>query len=263
MRSSTPSRLGELILIGALGGVLSGAFGIGGGIIMIPLIVRFLKYDHRRAAATSLAAVFPAAVAGTIGYGIEGNVAWEAGLVIAAGGAIGSLGGTWTLQRISPRTAQIAFLIALGAVIVISLIEIPPREATVELSLLTGAISFVIGIGMGFASGLLGIGGGVIAIPLMIIVLGASDVLAKGTSLVAIVPTALVGTINNARNGLVDVREGFTIGIAAAIASYPGVWLAHLVSPLAATIGFVCLVVAIIIITLVTGRARTRPDDAE
>lgn len=258
MNRSRAARLAPLVLIGALGGLLSGTFGIGGGVIMVPLIARLLGFSHRRAAATSLAAVFPAAVAGTVGYAIEEHVAWIGGLLIAGGGAVGALGGTWVLRRISSRTAQLLFIIAIVGIMVATAFEVPTRDADVELTLVTGAVALAIGVLMGFASGLLGIGGGVVAVPLLILVLGASDVLAKGTSLLAIVPTSLVGTLTNARAGLVSVRQGLTIGLAAAAASYPGVELAHFISPQTAVYSYLGLLVVILVMTLLTRRRDGR-----
>ncbi len=79
---------------------------------------------------------------------------------------------------------------------------------------------------MGIASGLFGIGGGIIAVPLMITFFAASDVVAKGTALVVSIVTGVVGTAANTRAGLVDVRVGLVLGAAAAIASVPAVLVA-------------------------------------
>lgn len=258
MPSSPASKIGALLGIGILGGLLSGVFGIGGGVVMVPLIARVLRYEQRKAAATSLAAVFPAAVAGTIGYASEGHVAWEAGAIIALGGALGALVGTRLLKLISNRVQRYIFVVAMVGIGVATLLEIPSRDAVIEIGWTEALVSLAIGLGMGVASGLLGIGGGVIVIPSMILLLGASDVMAKGTSLLAMVPTSMVGTISNARSGLVDLREGLTIGISAAVASYPGVLLAHLISPQVATYAYVGLVILIIIVTLTNGRRARR-----
>ncbi len=249
----------SLLLIGSAGGVLSGTFGIGGGIVMMPMIGRFLGYHHRRAVATSLAAIFPASVAGAIAYGSSGNVAWVEGIVLAAGGVLGSFAGTAVLHRISPRLARGLFVVALVAIAIVTIFTHPQRGTELSLTLLTGTATLGVGVAMGFASGLLGIGGGVVAVPLMILILGASDVVAKGTSLLAIIPTALVGTVTNARKGAVKVTEGLTIGVAAFAASFPGALIAHRLSPAAATWAFVGLIALILTITLL--RPHRRPED--
>ena len=110
------------------------------------------------------------------------------------------------------------------------LVEIE-RGGDVELSFGVGAALVALGLIMGLASGLFGIGGGVIAVPVLIAVFGAGDLVAKGTSLAAMIPTAIAGTIPNLRAGLVDLRQGLIVGGAAVVFSQLGVALAFIVPP--------------------------------
>jgi uncharacterized membrane protein YfcA len=87
------------------------------------------------------------------------------------------------------------------------------------------------GVVMGVASGLFGIGGGVFLVPILISVFGAGDLPAKGTSLLVVLATALVGTVTNLRGGLVDLRAGAVVGTAATLASFGGVALAFALPP--------------------------------
>ena len=82
-----------------------------------------------------------------------------------------------------------------------------------------------IGVIGGVLSGLFGIGGGIIAVPLMSSLFAVSDLVAKGTSLLVAVPTSAVDTLSNRRSGLTDVRVGLVLGAAAAAASIPAVSL--------------------------------------
>ena len=95
-----------------------------------------------------------------------------------------------------------------------------------ELTFLSGAGLIALGLLMGVASGMLGIGGGVIAVPVFMSVFGIAPLLAKGTSLLAMVPTAIAGTIPNLKAGLVILKEGVIVGIAAVAASFGGVAVA-------------------------------------
>ena len=101
-----------------------------------------------------------------------------------------------------------------------------------------------LGVVIGIASGLFGIGGGVIIVPILVALFGAGDLLAKGTSLLAIIPGAVTGTIRNARAGLVDVIDGTIVGVTAAVASFGGVAIAAALSPQLATILFAVLLLA-------------------
>jgi hypothetical protein len=237
----TPREVLLLILIGAIGGVLSGGFGVGGGIIMIPLLTTLAKLDQRRAAATSLVAIIPAAVVGTVTYGLAGHVDVVAAVLIAAGGVVGSLIGTRLLRQLSLVWLRWLFIGLLVLVAVRLFFEIPARTGAIALTPVSIPGLVVLGLVIGIASGLFGIGGGVIIVPILVALFGAGDLLAKGTSLLAIIPGALTGTWRNARAGLVDVIDGTIVGVTAAIATFGGVAIASALSPQLATILFAVL----------------------
>ncbi|MET0990207.1 MAG: sulfite exporter TauE/SafE family protein, partial [Glaciihabitans sp.] len=107
-----------LLLVGLIGGVLSGAFGIGGGIIMVPLLISLAGMDQKQAAATSLLAIIPTAIAGSATYLANGQIDLLAGLIIAVGAVGGALIGTALLRRIPLVWLRWIFsaLILVGAV---------------------------------------------------------------------------------------------------------------------------------------------------
>jgi uncharacterized membrane protein YfcA len=100
-----------------------------------------------------------------------------------------------------------------------------------ELDAVTIGGMVALGIVIGIASGLFGIGGGVIMVPAFIALFGMGDLVAKGTSLLVMIPTAVSGTIVNARAGIVDVRSALVVGVAATIASFAGVAIAFVLPP--------------------------------
>ncbi len=240
----TPREVLLLILIGGIGGVLSGAFGVGGGIIMVPLLTTMAKLDQRRAAATSLVAIIPAGIVGTITYGLAGHVDVIAAVLIAAGGVVGSFLGTRLLRNLSIGWLRWLFIGLLVLVAVRLFFEIPARTGGIALTPVSIPGLVVLGLVMGIASGLFGIGGGVIVVPILVAVFGAGDLLAKGTSLLAIIPGAVTGTWRNARAGLVDLIDGTIVGVTAAAASFGGVAIATALSPQLATILFAVLLLA-------------------
>ena len=234
----------RLALIGAIGGLLSGAFGVGGGILMVPLLITFAGMDQRRASATSLAAIVPTAIAGTIAYLANGEVDVVAALFVAAGGVVGAWLGARLLKRLPLGWLRWMFIALLVAVAIRMLFVVPERgDGFVELSGWTIVALVALGLVVGVASGLFGIGGGLVMVPVFIALFGMSDLVAKGTSLAVMIPTAVSGTITNFRGGIVDLRAGLIAGIAATIASFGGVWIAHLLSPEWATWLFAALVV--------------------
>jgi uncharacterized membrane protein YfcA len=102
----------------------------------------------------------------------------------------------------------------------------PVRGAPIDFSALIAVEYVVLGLAMGVLSALFGIGKGIIAVPALISVFAVSDLVAKGTSLAVMIPTSVVGTVTNRRNGAVDLRIGLVLGTAAAVASIPGSALA-------------------------------------
>jgi len=231
---ATPARRPwvRLALVGAAGGLLSGAFGVGGGILMVPLLIFFAGMDQRRASATSLAAIIPAAVAGSLTYLANGEIDLLAALFVAIGGIVGSWIGTWLLRTLSLGWLRWLFIALLVAVAVRMVLVAPVRgDRLLDLDLLPILGMIALGVVIGIASGLFGIGGGVIMVPAFIALFGMSDLVAKGTSLAVMIPTAVSGSIANTRAGLVDLRVALVVGLAATVASFGGVAIAFLLSP--------------------------------
>lgn len=96
----------------------------------------------------------------------------------------------------------------------------------------------VIGLAAGVVAGLLGVGGGALFVPALTIGLGLSQLDAEATSLLAIVPVALVGTVRQRAHGNVDVRTGVTLGVVAVGGAVAGVVIANVVPQRGLEIGF-------------------------
>ena len=250
-------RILSLVGVGLLGGFLSGVFGIGGGILMVPLLILLIKLDQRHAAALSLVAVLPAAIVGAITYGFQGHVDYIAGAIIAVGGIAGALIGTRLLRQLSLGWLRWMFVVLLVLVAIRMLIVQPETDASIEFSFWSVAGLVGLGLLVGVASGLFGIGGGVIIVPALVGLFGVSELIAKGTSLLAMIPTSITGTINNTRARLVKPMDGLVLGVAAALAAYPGALVAHILPTLLSHILFAALVLfAAIQLAIRAWRAR-------
>lgn len=240
--TSTSQRSPRFILAcigtGLAAGLLSGLFGVGGGTVIVPLLVLFLGFDQRLAAGTSLAAIVPTATVGVISYAIHGSVAWIPALILAVGAVGGAQIGTWLLARISQNALRWAFIGFLGVVIVTLFIVVPSREATLELTWLSGAGLLALGVVTGIMAGLLGVGGGIIVVPALMFLFGTSDLVAKGTSLLMMIPTAISGTFGNVRRKNVNLLAAVLVGGGAITTTALGAWIATLLDPLTANILF-------------------------
>lgn len=226
------------VLIGLLAGLSSGMFGVGGGTIIVPILIALLAFQPKLASGTSLAVIIPLASVGVISYAVNDSVSWLAALLIAAGAMIGARAGTWVLTKIAQRPLQIAFSFVMMLAVVSMFVVIPSRDAVLEIDLWSGIFLAVLGLVTGFLAGLLGIGGGLIVVPALMIFFGASDLVAKGTSLLMMIPSAIVGTLANMRSGNVDLKAAMMIGIPASVTTFFGARLAMFVSPVVANMLF-------------------------
>lgn len=217
---------GRLVAVGAAAGLLGGFFGVGGGIILVPLLV-MLGFGRHRAHATSLAAFILIASAGAVSYGVADDVSVPAGITIGIGGIAGSIAGASLMNRLSARTLTIIFSFVLFAAALRMIFGSRALSVVAELDPLALALA---GIGIGLISGafagLAGIGGGVVIVPAGVLFLGLGQHTAQGTSLVAITLTAIAGSAVNLRNRRVRLIDGLWIGLGGAVGALAGSRLA-------------------------------------
>ena len=201
-----------MIALGVATGFMSGLFGVGGGILMVPGLVFFARFDQRRAHATSLAAMLPIALAGLITYVINDGIDWPLTGLLALGSVFGAVVGTALLTRMSKRALTIVFAVPLVIAAVRMLFEVT-AEGRAPLTPWTAVIIVVIGLLTSAIASLLGIGGGIILVPLLTVLFDVPPVIAKGTALAVILPMSTVGTMRNRTNSLVDFKAAFALGV--------------------------------------------------
>jgi len=109
----------QLAAIGLGGGLLSGLLGVGGGIVMVPLLVLWAAYSQRDAHAMSLGAIIPISIAGIATYGAAGEVRYGTAIALAAGSIVGARIGAGWLARIDERLLKVVFGTFLVAVAVL------------------------------------------------------------------------------------------------------------------------------------------------
>lgn len=247
-----------LLALGVVVGMASGLFGIGGGIMILPILVGIFRFDIRVAVGTSLLSVVPPALVGVVSYALEGNVNVVMAILLAGGSILGAPIGSWLLAKLPRRAVQWGFIVFIVAVIATLFLVVPARDATVAIDVWAGLALFGLGLFTGVMSGLLGIGGGVIVVPLSIIFFGVSDLVAKGTSLLMIIATGISGTLSNILRKNVDLRAALFIGLGAAVVTPAGVWTAHALPPRIANIVF-AVFLGIIMVQLLVNVLRQKP----
>ncbi|WP_092666647.1 sulfite exporter TauE/SafE family protein [Agrococcus carbonis] len=236
-----------LVGIGLLSGFLSGMFGIGGGIVIVPLLVLLAKFPRRLAAGTSLGAIVPAALVGVASYAALGNVDWLVALILVVGSVAGAQVGAHLLHKLPVQAIRWAFIVFLAAVAVSLFLIVPSRDAELELDVLPIIGLVVLGFVTGVLSGILGVGGGIVIVPMLILLFGLGDVAAKGTSLAMMIPTAISGTIGNLRRKNVDLVAALIVGLAACVTTALGAAAAVALDPQTASIIFGAFLVVLIV----------------
>jgi uncharacterized protein len=99
----------RLVLIGLVAGFFSALFGVGGGIVVVPLLLLFCAFDARAATATSLAAIGITAVSGVVAYAIHGDVRVQYAALVGLPAAVSVVGATALQQRLHTRTIELLF----------------------------------------------------------------------------------------------------------------------------------------------------------
>lgn len=215
--------------VGAGAGVVSGLFGVGGGIVLVPYLVLVRGWEQKRAQATALVMVAMAATAGLIAYAMSGMVAWAPAVAVLAGGLIGAVAGSALVARVHSWALQVAFA-GLLAVAAVRLITSPVPEAGGDVAAMTPALAVAYvasGVAMGVLSALFGIGGGILLVPLLVAAFGYDQRLAAGTSLAVMGLIALVGALRQGSHGATDWRAGVLLGLGGAVGGVIGAILAQ------------------------------------
>ncbi|MEI2728167.1 MAG: sulfite exporter TauE/SafE family protein [Candidatus Nanopelagicales bacterium] len=116
----------KVVAVGGSGGLLAGLFGVGGGLVMVPLQVQWLATPIQAAARISLAVIIFSSIGAIFGHGVAGDNAlfWTTGLILGIGGVVGAPIGARILSRISQRTSTIIFQLTLVAVTISLLVKI-------------------------------------------------------------------------------------------------------------------------------------------
>lgn len=246
-----------LIVVGMLVGVLSGTFGIGGGTVIVPALV-WLGLSQRNAAATSTLAIVPTSISGVVSYATGGHVDWLAAVLLFCGMFVGGQIGSWLLSRLPELVLRWIFVAFLVFVVINQVSFVPSRDHQIVMTVATGVCLALLGAVIGMLAGLLGIGGGALAVPALSILFGASDLIARGTSLLAMFPNSITTSVANMKRNLVHVKAALIIGLVAAVTAPLGTWIAGEVSPRVGAIMFACYLCVLLVRSVFVAVKATR-----
>lgn len=208
----TPERKLLLAVLGLTAGFLSGFLGIGGGLVIVPVLTIAFQYPIKRAVGTSLATIVMVSLVGVLTELVVSgsNIHWVMGLFLTGGSLLGSWGGGRILPRVPDTFLRLFFAVLLVLASHQMVVSAQFRLGTGPIILADGSpggylLALAVGAAAGFTSVLFGIGGGIVIVPALSLVFG--DVpfhAARATSLVTIIPTSGFGAYQHRGMGTVD-----------------------------------------------------------
>ena len=229
-------------LLGAVSGALGGLMGVGGGIVLVPLLVHALRVAQHEAQGTSLAFIIVTALVAVVPY--YGHERLDVPLALWL--ALGAVPGVILGARLAARTSAARLRAAFGGILVLTALRMlaaPPQGSggpgpwPAPLNVLLGGIT-------GTLAGFLGIGGGTILVPILVLGQKIDQHTAQGTSLLMIVPVGIVGVVSYARQGRLATRGLPALLAGGAFGALAGALLAHRVKAPTLTRLFALLLIA-------------------
>lgn len=215
---------------GFLSGVMSGLVGVGGGAVMIPVMTEVLKFRQQEAHGTSLGTIVFTALAGSFVYYLHGSADIPTAALLAAT-ALGTVRiGAHCCRVLSEWKLKRCFGVFLLLISLMLLLK-PFLPQGVEAGApvwVRMAVLVVVGVLTGFISGMMGVGGGMIMVPALVLFAGVSQVAAQGISLLSMIPISMMGAWTHWRMGhtRLDILPGLVAGALGGV--YAGGSLAHL-----------------------------------
>ncbi len=213
------------LLAGAATGIAGGMFGVGGGIVLVPMLTSFFGLTQHEAHGTSLAVIGATALAALFVYGAHANVAWSTAAFVALGSIVSAPFGARWASRVSARGLKRTFAVFLVLVALRLLWQVPAGGGveTMPLAARIG-IDLLVGLATGTLAGFMGVGGGLIIVPACTLLFGMTQQAAQGTSLAVILVTAPAAALEHSRHGNVVWRVVPMLALGAALGAPLASW---------------------------------------
>lgn len=219
------------LALGILVGLLGALLGIGGGMVIVPLLVFAWGYEPQLAIGTSVLVVLLNAVSGTWGYIRQKKVCVDAALKFAVATVPGAFLGSYAAEYLQGRLFYLVF----GAFFVLAAINMYRKASKNAAGKTAGEVPEVYNwklgvlcsVGVGFLASILGIGGGIVHVPFMVYVLNFPVHVAIATSTCILAVSSLAGLVSHAMLGHIVWISGLAIGAGAFVGAQGGVALAQ------------------------------------
>ena len=220
-----------MIVLGIVGvciGAISGFFGVGGGMILTPILL-LLGFDIKTAIGISIIQMVFSSVFGSYLNAKKGTLIIGEGIFVGLGGFLGGFLGGYITHYISDMLLQYIFL-GLLLFALFRLLSAPLVEDTQRTKQINKIVLFFLGTIIGVFSITLGIGGAIILTPILVGLLHYPLKKAISASLFFVVFSSIAGLISRLANGTIDFEHGLVVAISSLFGVALGIWLKEYIS---------------------------------
>jgi len=218
----------ELIAVGVFVGTMSGFFGIGGGIILVPTLL-VLGFDIKVAIGISIMQMVFSSLLGSYLNYKKGSLIIGEGIFVGFGGFIGGYLGGHVTQNVSSTVLQYLFF-GLLLFALFRLIFSQSHEDDAQAKSLSKVLLFMIGVVIGIFAITLGIGGSIILTPLLVGLLHYPIKKAVSAGLFFVAFSSIAGLVSRLSTGTIDFENGLVVAFASLVGVTLGIWLKDLVT---------------------------------
>ncbi|MDH5703735.1 MAG: sulfite exporter TauE/SafE family protein [Aigarchaeota archaeon] len=239
----------SLILFAVLVGIVAALIGVGGGFLMVPALVLLLEFASQKAVGTSSSVIVATSLSAAAAYALQRRIDYKVGLALAAGTIPGSALGAYATTFVSTQVLRVLFGLFMMAVSLRMVLSSDKRVSMTpatrggwvrnivdskgmlfeyKATMLPGvAFSFLAGV----ASGLLGIGGGAVMVPVMTLLVGIPMHIAVATSAFMIVFSSSSAAVTQVIQGNVVFEYAAALALGSIVGAQIGAWLARRIRP--------------------------------
>jgi uncharacterized membrane protein YfcA len=230
-----------LPVFGFLIGIIASMTGVGGGIFIVPILTFFYTFVVNSATGTSLTSIIFTAIASTLNYAKQKRIYLKTGATLIITTAPGAYLGAWLATIMEERMLGLvfgAFLILVAIRMIISALRTKAQKQVqsvrTDTELLHSGKTIIIGAGLSFfggvASGLLGIGGGTLVVPILIVAMGIPIHYATATSMFTMIFTSISGVARYAQSDLINFPVALLLAAGTVMGAQVGAYTSKKIS---------------------------------
>ncbi len=241
--------------IGILGGAVAGLLGIGGGVLIIPILLYITSVEVKVTTAISVIQVFFASSFGTLFNYLQKTINFKYAAVFGLSSSVSYFFGSYFTKYIPNTTIKIIYLCCVILAAILFIIKKSNKDSSNDNEVASNLVPdkkayfkiIPIALVAGFAFGVLGVGGGFLYVPLLVLLFDFPLGIAIGTSLAIVFFNAIPGVLGKLLTVKFDFLIGIFVAIGAIVGSRVGTYLNKKIKPQIIRIIFIILLTVIIV----------------